>query len=54
MPILTSVGLDVTMTQLKRAVENEEAKQTESSQSPLHKVSPAGFFCMAIEIEDQQ
>ena len=45
---------DVTMTQLKCDIEKEEAKQIESSQRLLYKVSPAGFFCMAIEIEDQQ
>ena len=42
------------MNQLKRDIGNEEAKQTEDGQSPLYKVSPAGFFCIAIEIEDQQ
>ena len=42
------------MSQLKRDVGNEEAKQIESGRGPLYKVSPAGFFCAAIEIEDQQ
>ena len=42
------------MNQLKRDLENEEAKQVGSGRNPLYKVSPAGFFRMAIEIEDQQ
>lgn len=54
MLILTSAVSDVTMNQLKRDIEKEEAKQIESGQSPLYKVSPAGFFRIAIEIEDQQ
>lgn len=52
--MLISAVSDVTMSQLKRDIENEEAKETESGQSPLYKVSPAGFFSMAIEIEEQQ
>jgi len=42
------------MNQLKRDIGNEEAKRIEGGQGPLYKVTPAGFFCMAIEIEDQQ
>ena len=42
------------MGQLKRDIENEEAKEIESGRSPLYKVSLAGFFRMAIEIEEQQ
>ena len=42
------------MGQLKCDIENEEAKEIESGRSPLYKVSPAGFFRMAIEIEEQQ
>ena len=54
MLILTSVVLGVTMSKLKRDIENEEEKETKSGQSPSYKVSPAGFFCMAIEIEEKQ
>lgn len=52
--MLTFTLLGVTMNQLKHDIENEEEKQTKGGQSPLYKVSPAGFFCIAIEIEEQQ
>ena len=52
--MLTYVILDVTMNRLKRDIENEEMEQIKSGQSPLYKVGPARFFCIAIEIEDQQ
>ena len=42
------------MNQLKREIESEEAKQIENGQNPLYKVTPAGFFRMAIGIENQQ
>jgi len=42
------------MDKLKRDIGIEEANRIEGGQGPLYKVSPAGFFCTAIEIEDQQ
>lgn len=42
------------MNKLKRDIENEEAKETGSDQGPPYKISPAGFFRMAIAIEDRQ
>ena len=42
------------MNQLKHELDNEEAKQIANGQNPPYKVEPAGFFSMAIEIEEQQ
>ena len=52
--MLISAVVGVTMNQLKRDLENEEAKQTKSGQNSPYKVNPAGFFRMAIDIEEQQ
>lgn len=42
------------MNQLKREIEKEEEEQAKNGQNPPYKVTPAGFFCTAIGIEDQQ
>jgi len=52
--IPNSTILGVTMKQLRREIEKEEARQIEHGQNPPYKVGPAGFFHMAIGIENQQ
>ena len=45
---------DVTLSKLKQVLAAEEAVQLTKGQKPLHDITPNGFFCMAVDIEERQ
>ena len=45
---------DITLSKLKQVLAAEEAVQITKRQKPLHDITPSGFLCMPIDIEDRQ